>query len=612
MERSSEDAALVKALARVQAEGTYAAYMAANNALGARGARDTDAVLRIGVLRNFTVEPMLPVLSVELASVGITPSIYLGDFDAIAADALDASGGLARFDAHVVIMALWLHDLSPLLTTRFPSLSAQEAAAEVTRVSGYVREMIAGIRRYSQAPVLLNNFPLPAQPSLGILDAQIEGSQTEAFLELNRSLRSIAKEAGNVFIVDYMSLFASVGMTEAFDERNWTHRKSPLGRRIIVPVGREYAKFIRALRGKARKCVVVDCDNTLWGGIIGEDGMQGIRIGEGHPGLAHSDLQRELLNLYDRGVLVALCSKNNEADVFEVIRSHPRMLLKETHIAAHRVNWEDKASNLRAIARELNIGLDALVFVDDSPFECALVREQLPEVAVVELKADGGDFASQLTRHGYFDSLVASSEDKQRTAHFKAEAGRRELQSSAGSLEEFLERLEMVAEIGDANDEVIPRVAQLTQKTNQFNLTTRRYTESDIRAMVESDAADVVYVRLRDKVADLGIIGVAIMKSAGGVAEIDSLLMSCRALGRGVEAVILDELRRRAAERGCSTMRGLYIPTAKNAQVATFYPSAGFTPDGESGPPHAFVADVSSIAPVSTPITIVRPGTPKP
>lgn len=595
------------ALARVESEGTYAAYLAADNVLSSLGDRPTDDVVRIGVLRNFTVEPFLPVLAVELARSGLRARTYVGDFDAIAADALDTNGGLARFDPQAIIIALWLEGLAPRFVERFPSLTAEEVGTEAARVLGHVREMFEGIRRFSQAPILVNNFPLPGRPAFGILDAQRDDSETEALLSLNRGLRRIAKETGNVFIVDYMSVFASVGTASGVDRRNWLHRRSPIGRAALVPVGREYAKLLRALRGRVRKCVVVDCDDTLWGGVIGEDGLNGIQLGEGHPGAGYAALQRELLNLHDRGVLIAICSKNDEADVLEVLRKHPGMLLKESHIAAQRINWDDKASNLRAIASELNIGLDSIVFVDDSAFECGLVRERLPEVAVLQLDTAAGDLGSQLTRHGYFDVLFRSEEDKLRTEHFRAEVARRELQSSASSLEVYLERLEMVAEIGPAHDEVVPRIAQLTQKTNQFNLTTRRYTEDDIRRFVASDGTDVLYLRLRDKSANLGLVGVAIMHAADGVAVIDLLLMSCRALGRGVESILLDELRRRAEERGCAKIRGLYIATTKNKQVADFYPSAGFSVEVDHGSSRSFIADVAALPPARKPIAVVRP-----
>ena len=589
---------------RIDAEGTYAAYMAANNALRALPADRRQPVQRVGVLRNFTVEPVLPVLAVEMAREGMHPELYVGDFDAIAADALNPHGPLAQFDPHVVIVALWLEGLSPGLPAEFTALAASALEAEVERVAGYLRDMLEGIRRFSAAPVLVNNFVLPSRPALGILDAQRANSQAEAVLGLNRRLREMAAAMPNVFVVDYLGLFANIGIAEGFDAHNWVHRRSPIGRRALIPVGREYGKYLRALKGRARKCVVVDCDNTLWGGIVGEDGLDGIKLDGTPRGARHVALQRELVSLYRRGVMVALCSKNNEADVLEVLRGHPGMVLREEHIATHRVNWEDKASNIRSIAKELNIGLDSIVFVDDSAFECGLVREQVPEVTVIQLEPDGTDYVAALSARGLFDSLVSSAEDAQRTAHFKAEAERRQLQGSASSLEEYLAGLGMVAEVGAAHDEVIPRIAQLTQKTNQFNTTTKRYTEADVRAMAAAADTDVLYLRLRDKVADLGIVGVAIVRARDGVAEVDSLLMSCRALGRGVETVLLGAVRDSASRLGCDRIRGIYVPTAKNAQVAGFFPSAGFVEDDGSSPP-TFTAAVSSVADPHDAIQIV-------
>ncbi|HEY1952398.1 MAG TPA: HAD-IIIC family phosphatase [Gemmatimonadaceae bacterium] len=563
------------ASARLAKESTYSAYAAASNALDQEPAPGRKA-LKIGVLRNFTFEPVLPVLRGETATAGLHPLVHIGDFDAIAADALDPNSPLARFGADIFVLAVWLEPLAPLLVNRFASLSPDQIAAETARVVDFLRNVVAGIRQYSASPVLINNFPLPTRRALGILDAQIAESQTGAVLELNAQIRKLRDSFPNVFVVDYMTLFARLG-ADAIDERSWRSSRSPIGRRAVVAAGQEYGKYIRALAGRSRKCIVLDCDNTLWGGIIGEDGMAGIQLGETPAGSSYAAFQQELLGLYDRGILLALCSKNNEADVLEVFAKHPGMVLRDEHVVARRVNWEDKATNLEAIATELNIGLDSLVFVDDSPFECNLVRERLPQVEVIQLIGDPATYATQIEARGLFDSLVASREDKVRTALYKADAQRRELQSGSGSLEDYLKGLHMVAEVGRPNEATIQRVAQLTQKTNQFNLTTRRYTEDDIRRLEESGSAEVLYLRLRDKVADLGIIGVAITRYEGTVAEIDTLLLSCRALGRGAEQALVGEILRDARSRGATEIRASYIPTAKNAQVREFYDQLGFS-----------------------------------
>ena len=277
-------------------------------------------------------------------------------------------------------------------------------------------------------------------------------------------------------------------------------------------------------------------------------------------------------------MILAICSKNNEADVMEVLAQHPDMQLREQHFAAFQVNWDDKATNLRRIAKQLNIGLDALVFADDSQFECGFVRENLPEVAVLHLGGEPSSFVSRLGRAGYFDSLTFSAEDRERTRMYRDEAQRQQLMESAGSLEGYLGKLGIVATIGRADQLTIPRISQLTQKTNQFNLTTCRYSEGEILALSVDSSADVFYMKLRDRISEMGLIGIAILRYQGREAELDSFLLSCRALGRGAEDCLLAHCVKAAAARGCTRVRGRYIPTKKNGQVAEFYPSHGFQP----------------------------------
>jgi FkbH-like protein len=304
--------------------------------------------------------------------------------------------------------------------------------------------------------------------------------------------------------------------------------------------------------------------------------MDGIKLGGTYPGSCYEAFQREILNLNDRGVILALCSKNNEEDVRDVLRSHPDMLLREKHFATWQINWNDKVTNLRKIAERLNIGLDALVFADDGRFECDFVRENLPQVEVLHLGNEPSAYARLLNSEAHFDSLTLSHEDGVRTQMYQAEAQRQELQESAASLPEYLARLQMVATLGAADDITIPRIAQLTQKTNQFNLTTRRYSESDIRAFSVDPAVEVLYMRLRDRVSDLGLVGVAILKYEARVAQIDTLLLSCRALGRGAEECLLAHCLKSAGARGVARVLGSYSRTSKNAQVADFYSRCGF------------------------------------
>jgi len=538
--------------------------------------------LRVAILRNFTVDPLISVIKGEIALAGFYPLLYFGDYDAIVRDVLDPASALYEFRPDFIIVAQWLDVLSPRLCTRFLSLSSDQVTTEVDHVLATIHEIIDGLRQYSTAPVIVNNFPLPAYPTLGILDAQSEAYETQTILKLNNEMLRAVRQWRDVYLVDYMRLMARVGSAHGVDERYWQIGRSPIARHALLPFGQEYGRFFRSLRGKIRKCLVLDCDNTLWGGVVGEDGIGGIKIGTAYPGSSFQAFQREILNLHDRGVILALASKNNETDVLDVLRNHPDMILRETHLATWQINWDDKATNLQRIAQHLNIGLDSLVFVDDSQFECELVSEQLPEVAVLHLSSDPSAFRTQLSAAGFFDVLSFSSEDRKRNQMYRDEAQRKDLVMSTGSLSEYLTRLELVAEIGLADAITIPRISQLTQKTNQFNLTTRRYSEGDIRAFADNADVDVVYLRLRDRISDLGLVGVAIVKYHDDWAEVDSFLLSCRALGRGAEEALLAHLLNIAYFRGCRRIRGYYRFTNKNGQVTGFYRQRGFQLIGEN------------------------------
>lgn len=575
---------LSAALARLCTDPTYAAHAAVSAALKGLSAAETGMQpVRVAVLRNFTVEALLPVIEGELARTGFHPVTYIGGFDTIARDALDPASALYAFQPDFVILAQWLDTLSPLLAARFMSLRPEAAEAEIERVLGAITEIIDALRRRSNAPVLLNNFPLPRYPTLGILDAQSDAYQSGALLKLNDRLRQCARQYRDVYLIDFMGLTARIGSEQAIDERYWHIGRAPIGRPALPAFAHEYAKFIRALQGRTRKCLVLDCDNTLWGGVVGEDGIEGIQLGTAYPGSCYQAFQREILNLHDRGVILALCSKNNENDVLDVLRHHPDMLLREEHFATWQINWNDKIVGLRKIAGRLNLGIDALVLADDSRFECDLVEQNLPQVAVLHLGDEPSAFRARLSREGYFDSLTFSTEDRERTRMYRDEAQRIQLHQSAGSIAEYLARLEMVATLGTADDMHIPRIAQLTQKTNQFNLTTRRYTEGEIRALSADPGADVFYLKLRDRVSELGLVGVAIVKYEASDAEIEGFLLSCRAIGRSAEDCLLAHCLNSARARGCARILGRYFPTNKNMQVAEFYSRRNFQALGGTG-----------------------------
>lgn len=533
--------------------------------------------LRLAILRNVTVETMLPVISGELLRAGFDAQIHLGDFDAIASETMQSDGNLYKFSPDFVFLCQWLENISPRLATRFTGLTADEVAAETARVLDTIALLVSAIRRNTNAPVLLNNFPLPSHPTLGILDAQQAHGQTRVLLALNAGLVEMAATMRDVYVVDFMRLSAQIGYGDFFDARQWQIARLPFGRRAQLEVGRELIKFVRALRGRSKKCLVLDCDNTLWGGVIGEDGIGGIELGTTYPGSCFQAFQREILNLHDRGVILALCSKNNEADVLEVLRGHPDMLIREEHLATWAINWNDKPANLRTIAAELNIGLDSLVFVDDNDFEVNFVRRELPQVATILLPKDRSRFAETLNAAGWFDSLTVTEEDRLRTASYKANVERTRLQQSATNVEEYLTSLGIVMTFGPPSDIEVPRVAQLSQKTNQFNLTTRRYTEGEIRSLREAGDARVYVMKARDNASELGLVGVIVARITEGGAEIDNCFISCRALGRGLEHAFMAAAANDIfTTAGRSRVIGRYQPTEKNVLCRDYLETCGF------------------------------------
>lgn len=567
-------------LKRLEQDASYSIYVALSNAISnVRVEESLWPILKVAVIRNFTVEPLLPILKGEILRMGFFPQFHVGDYDTIISEVMSAESNLYQFKPDVIILAQWLEGVAPRFTQRFVSLSKKEVIAETERILSTIKSQIVNIRKHCMAPVLINNFPLP-YPIVGIFDTS-EVAQINTIRSLNKELSIQTKSFSNVFCVDYEILMANIGYAQGFDERYWHAGKSPFSRHALIPVAKEYIRFIRALKGKTHKCLILDCDNTLWGGIVGEDGFDGIKLGPEYPGSCYMAFQNEVLNLHDRGIILALCSKNNEEDVLEVLEKHPYTVLRKEHFVTWRVNWDDKVKNIRFIVDELNIGIDSVVFADDNAYEIGLVKHQIPEITTIELPAEPSQLRNELLKQGFFDSLSFSKEDKCRTQMYKEEAKRKRIAAQAGSVEEYLKELQIQVEIGTPQDFHVPRVAQLTQKTNQFNLTTRRYTEDHIRRFVDDPNWDVWYLRLQDKIADAGIVGVALVRYENICAEIDSFLLSCRVLGRGVEEVFLNHVIESVQSRGIKILKGAYIPTAKNKQVADFFKKHGFSNDGD-------------------------------
>jgi FkbH-like protein len=535
---------------------------------------------RVYFLRSFTVESIIPLLRAQAFVGGIDVDAIVGDFNAYQQELLDPKSGLYASSPHVAILAVQARDVAPRLAIRFADLSPEEIEVEIQSVAGAFERWIEMFRAHSDAHLIVHLLEVP-EATQGVLDMQLELGQSEAIARVNHRIRAACRARRSVYALDVNQIIARRGRDQWHDERMWLNARLPVGPREMIHLAREWARFLHPIMGRVCKCLVCDLDNTLWGGVIGEDGMTGIKIGAEHPGASYQALQRAILDVAQRGVILAIASKNNPDDALEAIRDHPGMLLRPDHFAALRINWTDKATNLKEIAAELNIGVDALAFIDDNPVERSWVRERLPEVTVIDLPRDPAGYARALRDAPVFERLTLTAEDRERGRQYAEQRVRAELQKQAGSIEEFYESLEQAVVISHVTPMTLARVAQLTNKTNQFNLTTRRYTEQDIQRMADSSDWRVYSIVVRDRFGDNGLVGVAISQSraeAGRVVcEIDSFLLSCRVIGRTVETAFLAAVVEEARAAGATLLRSWFIPTKKNPPAKEFLASQGFT-----------------------------------
>lgn len=561
----------------LKSEKTYKKYLRISNYVNKNKVNIKGmASLRVGILRNMIVEPLLPALEGEFIAEGFLPNIYLSSFDNINQDILDYNSDFYMFSPDIVLMIQWLEMLAPEFFKEYSILNEENMNLIKDRIISNLENQINSFKANSNAPLIINNFPIVSFPTMSILDAQNKNSIIKVIIDINSRLVDTISKYTNVYIIDFFSIFSRFGFEKGFDKRGWFISSAPIGKEVLIPIAMEYSKFIRSLKGKAKKCLILDCDETLWGGIVGETGIDEIKIGDQYPGICYKAFQYEILNLYNRGIILALCSKNNEQDVLEVLNKHHDMVLREEHFSAYQINWSDKATNILKISEELNIGLDSIVFIDDSEFECNLINEKLPEVSVIKLPNLPSLYKETINTCGFFDSVFITEEDKIRTKTYKDNTVRKKIMETSNSIEDYLSKLNMEVEIGRPSDIEISRISQLTQKTNQFNLTTKRYNEEEIKVLLENKEYDVFYIKVKDNISDMGIMGMSIIKYSEDSAFIDTFLLSCRVIGRNIEYALLEYLTKNAYNKGYNSVIGKYVITNKNKQVSQFYKSAGF------------------------------------
>jgi FkbH-like protein len=530
--------------------------------------------VRIAFVAGVTLDHFVDALRYWVLQNGLRLESLIVPFGTGRQQIKDSDSDLYRFKPDIVWFFSHPNDLR-----LDPGVFVDDADGEriVTTALTTVHDDAATVAERNGGWVVANNLPAAADRVFGNLEGAVHGTSAGIVRRYNDSLAQALPTASVVFDIAHVA--ASFGLERWEDERLWCHSKHPFSLAANGRVAFAAARLVSAARGGARKCVVVDLDNTIWGGVVGDDGIDGLTLGvdNGAVGEAFVRFQRWLKALSARGIAVAVCSKNDPQIAREAFARHPGMVLTLDDVAVFRANWENKADNIRAIARELNIGLDAVVFVDDNPAERALVRAELPQVAVPEMPEDPAAFIATLSAGKWFETIGVSNEDRQRTASFRANSARAEAESSATDLPTYLRGLSMHAHWGAVNDATFQRVVQLINKTNQFHPTTTRYTAQDVQRMADSDGFWVGHFSLADRFGDNGIIAVAILRFEDRTAHIDTWAMSCRVFARTMEQFTFANLARVARARGCTRIVGAYQRTAKNGVVAELYPSLGGT-----------------------------------
>ncbi len=524
-------------------------------------------IYEIGIISNITINLLKEVLELNLREKGIYAKVSVGDYDSIIQDSL-------KFSEFKAVLVFWeASNFIEGFQNKCYLMTSNEIHVLAERVEGEISLMLNNLKN---TPLVLVNLFTSA---IFCKDALKEDPLTILCRRLNARL--VRSATSNQIMVDLDRVLMKVGYPAAVDLRQFHSSKALYSIEFFKAYAESVMPAFMGATGRAKKLLVLDCDNTLWGGILGEDGFNGIELGEQTTrGKAFYQVQIILKGLRKDGVLLALCSKNNQSEVDSVLIDHPNMILKDDDFVAKKVNWKDKATNIRELASELNIGLDSFVFIDDSSFEIGLIKRELPQILCIQVPQNLSEYSSVVKdlRREFFN-LAKTAEDELKTEMYKQEKIRKEHSNQFDSIDEYLASLELKIKISWGLDIPIPRAAQLTQKTNQFNLTTKRYTEADIQRMISDTSYSIATFSVQDRYGDYGVTGLAIIqlnKDLSGACVIDSLLMSCRVIGRNIEYCFVNELVGVLKGNGIKKIIASYKETAKNAQVSRLYDDLGF------------------------------------
>jgi FkbH-like protein len=544
-------------------------YLALLKEARSPAAAECAKTIKLALLADFATQHLTPILKVLFARNGVKLDVYEAGYDSIDTEILDPGSGLHAFAPRYVVILVATEKLKARL---YPIENrgnfAEEAAARFTT-------LWEALKRSGSATVIQGNYVTPSERAFGNFELKAVDSVGSIVADINHRLAAAAREANNVLLCDIDHIAADVGRRNWFDEPLWAMAKGLCRLEYLPLLAQALVDIALAGEGAVAKCVVLDLDNTLWGGVIGDDGLAGIALGDFDEGEAFVGFQRFLRELKRRGIILAVVSKNEEANALLPFREHPNMVLREEDISVFIANWDNKADNIRRVQKVLNIGFDSLVFLDDNPFERGLVKEFLPDVVVPDLPEDPSLYVRTLAKLNLFETAAYSAADRQRPGQYRQEAQRELAREVYTNIDDYLRSLDMTIKLERFTPFNLPRIAQLIQRSNQFNLTTRRLNEAACEALMNDKANWLPFtVTLRDKFGDYGLISVVILKLLEHEVEIDTYLMSCRVLRRGVEQFVMNTIFAEAGRRRATRVVGRYLRSAKNDMVKNFY--AGF------------------------------------
>jgi FkbH-like protein len=536
----------------------------------------------IALLSSFTIDPLAAYIDIDSRLIGLFPHVYVGPFNQYAQEILNSESKLYKYNPQMIFLCIQLETLvDSMFLVNFPKMTLQEKESEINRVYDHITSLLESLMQRTNALLILSNFVIPSFSPFGILDNKQELGYKKFYKVINDKLEHFAKEKVQLFIYDLNTVASDFGKDHYINYPMYYRGSFLFADQFLQPVSYEILGYIKALKGKNRKALVLDLDNTLWGGVIGEEGINGIKLNMSYPGNDFVDFQKIIMSLHNRGIILAVNSKNDASYALEVFQKHPFMLIKEKNLGAYKINWLDKATNIINLAKELDIGIDSLVFLDDNPVERERVRTSAPEVLTVDLPNVSALYKKTLEKLNDFNSLTLTNEDLHRGEMYYARRKRQDLETTVQSMDEFIKSLELQVIIKKVDSFSLPRVTSLINKTNQFNLTTKRYTEIEVQKMSSDSTITMYTLQVKDKYGDEGLVGVAITKINESELIIDNILMSCRVIGRKVETTFLTKILIDAKEKGVTLVKGTYIPTKKNGLVKDFFSNHHFSKNAD-------------------------------